>query len=97
VRFAVIIVLVLLVASLAALALSSKLQSVISTPILNLARTAKRVSVERDYALRAERQNDDELGDLVDDFNHMLQQIQLQDTELKAHRIHLEEQVAART
>jgi len=96
-RFAAIIVLVLLVASLAALALSSKLQSVISAPILNLARTAKRVSVEKDYALRAERQNDDELGDLVDDFNHMLQQIQLQDTELKAHRTHLEEQVAVRT
>ena len=96
-RFGAIIVLVLLVASLAALALSSKLQSVISAPILNLARTAKRVSVERDYGLRAERQNDDELGDLVDDFNHMLQQIQLQNTELKAHRNHLEEQVAART
>ena len=96
-RFGAIIVLVLLVASLAALALSSKLQSVISAPILNLARTAKRVSRERDYGLRAERQNDDELGDLVDDFNHMLQQIQLQNTELKAHRNHLEEQVAART
>jgi two-component system, sensor histidine kinase len=97
VRFAGIIVLVLLLASLAALALSSKLQSVISTPILNLARTAKRVSVERDYGLRAERQNEDELGDLVDAFNDMLQQIQRQDNELKLHRDHLEEEVASRT
>jgi signal transduction histidine kinase/CheY-like chemotaxis protein len=96
-RFAVIVVLVLLLASLAALALSSKLQSVISTPILNLARTAKRVSVERDYGLRAVRQNEDELGDLVDAFNDMLRQIQRQDNELKLHRDHLEEEVAART
>jgi len=96
-RFAVIVVLVFLVASLAALSLSLKLQSVITAPILNLARTAKRVSVERDYGVRAERQNDDELGDLVDDFNHMLEQIQRQDHELKLHRDHLEEEVAART
>ncbi len=89
-RFAGIIVLVLFVASVVALALSLKLQSVISTPILHLARTAKRVTVEKDYGIRAERQNDDELGDLVDDFNDMLRQIQ-------RHRDHLEDEVAVRT
>ena len=97
VRFAGIIVFVLFVVSLAALVLSSKLQTVISTPILHLARTARRVSAEKDYGIRAVRQNDDELGDLVDDFNDMLQQIQRQDNELKQHRDHLEEVVAART
>ena len=96
-RFAGATAFVLLVASLVALALSSKLQSVISAPILHLARTAKRVSAEKDYGIRAGRQNDDELGDLVDDFNDMLQQIQRQDTELKLHRDHLEEEVATRT
>ena len=89
-RFAGITALVLLIASLAALGLSSKLQSVISTPILHLARTAKQVSVGKDYAIRAARENDDELGDLVDAFNDMLRQIQ-------RHRDHLEEEVAART
>jgi len=96
-RFAGIIALVLSVTSLVALALSSKLQSVISTPILHLARTAKQVSILKDYAIRAERENDDELGDLVDDFNDMLQQIQRRDQELKLYRDHLEEEVAART
>jgi len=89
-RFAGIAVLVLLLASLAALALSSKVQRVISAPILHLARTAKRVSTERNYGIRATRESDDELGDLVDGFNAMLCQIE-------QHRDHLEEQVAART
>ena len=53
-RFAGIVALVLLVASVVALALSLKLQSVIATPILHLARTAKRVTVEKDYSIRAE-------------------------------------------
>jgi two-component system, sensor histidine kinase and response regulator len=97
VRFAGIIVLVLVVASLVALALSAKLQNVISAPILHLARTTKRVAAEKDYGIRAIRQNDDELGDLVDDFNDMLQQIQRRDSELQQHRDHLEEVVAART
>jgi signal transduction histidine kinase len=96
-RFAGISLLVLAVSSLVGLVLSSKLQSVISGPILQLARTTKRVSLERDYGVRAVRQNDDELGDLVDDFNDMLQQVQRQDYELKQHRAHLEEEVATRT
>ena len=90
IRFAGIAVLVLLVASILALALSEKLQSVISTPILHLTSTAKRVSIEKDYRIRALRENDDELGDLVDDFNDMLGQIE-------RHRDHLEEEVASRT
>ena len=97
VRFAWITGLVLLVASLAALALSSRLQRVISTPILRLARTARRVSTEKDYSIRAVKYNADELGLLVDDFNDMLLQIQQQDRELKRHRDHLEEEVASRT
>ena len=97
VRFAGIVVLVLIAASLVALALSARLQTTISTPILHLARTTKRVASEKDYGIRAVRQNDDELGDLVGDFNDMLQEIQQRDNELKQHRDHLEEVVAART
>jgi signal transduction histidine kinase len=84
VRFVGIVGVVLLSGSLVALALSSRLQGFISTPILHLAGTARRVSAEKDYAIRAIRQNDDELGALIDDFNEMLQQIQRQDGELKS-------------
>jgi signal transduction histidine kinase/DNA-binding response OmpR family regulator len=96
-RFGGIVALVLFVASLVGLVLSAQLQSVISTPILHLARVARRVSAEKDYGIRALSQNEDELGELVEDFNDMLQQIQRQDSELKLHRDHLEEEVAART
>ena len=96
-RFIEIIAVILGVGLLVALGLSSKLQAVISTPILHLARTARSVSAKRDYAIRAVPQNDDELGDLTDDLNHMLEQIQRQDGELRQYRDHLEEEVAART
>lgn len=85
-HFVQIVVFVLLVGSLAALLLTSSLQGIISKPILHLAHTAKRVSVEKDYGIRAVRENDDELGDLVDCFNDMLRQIE-------GHRGHLEEEV----
>ncbi len=95
--FAWTIALVLVSALLAALVLAHKLQGAITTPLLDLAGAAQRVSSQRDYAIRAVRQNDDELGDLVDNFNEMLAQIEQQDAELKQRRAHLEEQVAART
>ena len=96
-RFSTIICVILLAALLAALGLSSKLQNVISAPILNLAQATRSVSARQDYSVRAVKQNEDELGNLVDDFNHMLEQIQRQDSELKQYRDHLKEEVTART
>jgi signal transduction histidine kinase len=96
-RFSTIIGVILLVALLAALGLSLKLQEVISAPILQLAQAARAVSAKGDYAIRAVKANEDELGNLVDDFNHMLEQIQRQDNELRQYRDHLKEEVTART
>ena len=96
-QFAWTIFIVLFLASLPALALARKLQNAISAPLLHLAGTAKQVSARKDYTVRAVRENEDELGDLVDNFNEMLAQIQRRDAELQRHRDHLEEQVAART
>jgi signal transduction histidine kinase/CheY-like chemotaxis protein len=76
---------------------SSILQQVISNPVLELARTARLVSAERNYAVRAAKHSDDEIGFLIDAFNDMLAQIQRRDLELKRHRENLEEEVAART
>ena len=95
--YGVILGVVLLVSSLTAFLLSARLQRLISDPILRLAQTARTVSVDRNYGLRAEKQSDDELGRLIDDFNGMLAQIQGQDTSLREHREHLEEEVATRT
>jgi signal transduction histidine kinase len=88
---------VFLVAGLAALALSSTLQRVISRPILHLADTARAVSERRDYSIRARKQSEDELGRLVDAFNDMLDQIQQRDTSLRLAKEDLEERVRERT
>jgi signal transduction histidine kinase/DNA-binding response OmpR family regulator len=80
-----------------ALLISSAIQRVISRPIVDLAETAKAVSANKNYAVRASKHSDDEVGLLIDCFNEMLAQIQLRDEELGRHREHLEDEVAART
>jgi diguanylate cyclase (GGDEF)-like protein len=80
-----------------AMLLSSRLQRLVSEPILKLAGTARRVSESQDYSLRAEKLSADEIGALVDDFNGMLRQIQLRDIELQKARNELEAKVRART
>ena len=92
-----IIALVMLASLGAAYVTALKLQRVISGPILHLAETARIVSVEKNYSLRADKQNQDELGVLIDGFNEMLSQIQHRDQELEHHREHLEEEVVTRT
>jgi len=88
---------VFLVAALAALALSSVLQGLISRPVLHLSETARAVSERNDYSLRAEKQSSDELGHLVDAFNQMLSQIDERDTALLAAKEDLEHRVEERT
>jgi signal transduction histidine kinase len=94
---AVVLVLVLLGAVLAALLLSARLQGLVSRPILELARTAKQISEDRDYALRAPQRTEDEIGVAVHAFNQMLERIEDADRALRALNTTLEERVAART
>lgn len=84
-------------ALLFSLVLSRRLQRIISEPILKLAETARTVSENKDYELRAKKLSTDEIGALVDDFNNMLSQIQLRDRELLKARNELEHKVKART
>ena len=81
-RYAGIALGVLLVSSLAAFLVSSRLQRVISEPTLRLAQMAGRVSAERDYSLRASKRGNDEIGVLVDSFNEMMGQIQARTLDL---------------
>lgn len=60
------------------------LQRRLIRPILNLAQIAQNISGNRDYSLRASKRHDDELGILVDSVNAMLDQIELQDANLRA-------------
>ncbi len=55
--------------------ISSRLQRIITEPILELANTAKRVSTHRDYSLEVTNKSNDEIGFLINAFNDMLAQI----------------------
>jgi PAS domain S-box-containing protein len=96
-RYLGIVGLVLLASFLAALALSSRLQRLVSDPILNLAQVARTVAQDKNYSLRAEKHSNDEIGQLVDGFNEMLAQIQRRDAVLQSVRGDLERRVGERT
>lgn len=82
-RYGVITLNLLVVSTILAFLIASRLQRFISAPILHLARTAKLVTAREDYAVRVQQESDDEIGVLVQDFNGMLEQIQTRDRELK--------------
>ncbi len=77
--------------------LAARFQQQISGPIVNLAQTMQRVSLEEDYTLRVERCSQDEIGSLIDGFNQMLSQIRQRDSRLEKYRQFLEQQVTERT
>jgi signal transduction histidine kinase/HAMP domain-containing protein len=96
-RYATIILLFLVASSFVTYLLSAFLRRVITRPIFHLAETAKAVSAEKKYSLRATKHGNDELGQLIDGFNEMLGQIQTRDAALRRSNDELEEHVHART
>lgn len=62
--------------------LSMSLQKIISKPILSMAETTNKISVDRDYSLRIEVNRHDEVGMLMEGFNEMLSQIEKQNDAL---------------
>jgi signal transduction histidine kinase/DNA-binding response OmpR family regulator len=92
-----VLLLILLSAAVLALALSFRLQRVVSGPIAHLAEVAQDVSSHKNYSTRAVKFADDDLGRLIDTFNGMLSEIEQRDAALQAHRDRLESEVASRT
>jgi len=89
-RLAWIMLAILMTTFFLAYALASRLQRVVSEPIAHIAKTAKIVSLDKNYSVRAVKQADDDLGQLTDTFNEML-------SEIEQNRDSLEHLVAART
>lgn len=96
-RYAGIACIVLFISSMVALVLSSKTQAIVSRPILRLAETAKAVSEEKNYSLRAKSGGNDEIGSLIHGFNEMLSAIQQRDDALMHAHDDLEKRVEERT
>jgi len=88
---------VILLVSLVSYLLIWRLHRVVTEPVIGLAHMAKRVSINRDYSLRAQKISDDEVGFLVDKFNEMLEQIEARDEALKTAHLELERRVQERT
>ena len=61
---------------------ASRLQKIISEPVEHLTETASKITAEQNYNLRAEKESEDEIGVLTDEFNNMLSQLELRNTEL---------------
>jgi signal transduction histidine kinase/CheY-like chemotaxis protein len=72
------------VSTLITLALGRRIHHRFSDQLLDLAHAANAISKRKDYSIRAVRRSDDEIGILVDTFNHMITQIELRDEQLKA-------------
>ena len=65
-----------MLASLGAAALvSARLQSAVTTPVLDVARVSREVMERRDYSQRVRKSTEDEIGQLVDAFNAMLAEV----------------------
>src|ERR1041385_6875866 len=91
------VVMILLASSVITFFLSGILQRIISRPIFHLAKTARAVSTEKNYSVRATKHGNDELGQLIDGFNEMLGQIQERDAALLGSNEELEKRVSERT
>jgi two-component system sensor histidine kinase/response regulator len=96
-RFAGVSAVILLIVITLSLALASRLQRTISEPIANLASTAKEVSQQQNYSVRAVKQSEDEIGQFTGIFNEMLAEIERRDHALLKHGDSLEQVVASRT
>jgi signal transduction histidine kinase len=96
-RSIIVIAAILLLSSLAAYLVSSRLQRIISSPLLRLAETARFVSEKKQYTVRAAPTGDDEVGLLIQAFNGMLEQIQQRDAALVEANEQLEARVRERT
>jgi signal transduction histidine kinase len=76
--------------------LSTRFQRIISAPILKLAQAARSISQSKDFSVRVERQSDDEIGQLIDSFNHMLERIKRRDDALLEANKSLRQEVQQR-
>ncbi|UMR28536.1 response regulator [Massilia sp. MB5] len=76
--------------------LAARFKGSIAEPIGKLVAAAQQVSSSQTYS-QVQHSRSDELGTLIDSFNHMLAQIENRDTRLAQYRDQLERQVSVRT
>ncbi|MFY9904588.1 MAG: ATP-binding protein [Terriglobales bacterium] len=90
-RFVLFVVMLMGASLAAAFLVALLLKRLISNPILDLVRTTKKISREKNFGVRAPKSSTDELGLLVDGFNEMLAEIESAESALRA--AHLESEL----
>ncbi|MBB5269015.1 ATP-binding protein [Algibacter amylolyticus] len=70
------------------------LQKIVSEPIIHLTKATKEISEKGNYQMRVEKQGNDEIGVLVDEYNKMLLQIYEREESLKQRTTELTETLA---
>jgi len=75
----------------------SRFMKVITASARKLYKTVESISREKNYALRVQYDDDDELGTMIKAFNQMIGEIQDRDSRLERHMDMLEEKVQKRT
>jgi signal transduction histidine kinase/HAMP domain-containing protein len=88
--------LIMLVSTAVALLLSAALNRALTRPIHAIRDIARRVTTTRDFTLRARKTTTDEIGDLVDGFNAMLDEIASRASVLERSNRSLEHEVSER-
>jgi len=88
---------VLVFALAAGLLISRFLQKTITRSVSDLTAVARKVAIEQDYAHRAEKRGNDEIGYLCDAFNEMLEEVQSSRSQLQHAHDRLERRVVERT
>ena len=96
-RYLELMALALSAAWLVAIFLATRMQRVICAPINELLDVAQKVRTSRNFAIRAQKHSDDEMGRLVDGFNGMLAELDRRDLSLRMYQNDLEKMVLERT
>lgn len=78
-----VLVLVMLMAGAIAIVISTLLSRQIAKPLLLLGKTAAEIVATDNYAIRADKIGNDEVGQVVDSFNQMLEMVQKEDASLR--------------
>lgn len=79
------------------LLIALRMQRAVTRPIFALSKVMAEVRETGNFTIRASRESNDEIGDLVDSFNEMLNQVRLRDARLLAHQQNLKQVVKRRT
>lgn len=83
-KFLVFSLLILAGAIVLAVFLANQLQDLVVRPMRELSNTLQNIMNNKDYSIRAAKENHDELGDLVDLFNGLLGTIEEENSSLKS-------------